>query len=46
MKTLQELQNELVQLQKALQKKYVTPTEYGYAYYNISQQIKKLSEQG
>ena len=29
MKTLKELQNELVQLQTALAKKLVTPTEYG-----------------
>ena len=42
MKTLKELQNELVQLQTALAKKLVTPTEYGSIYYNISQQIKKI----
>ena len=35
-------QNELVQLQTALAKKLVTPTEYGSIYYNISQQIKKI----
>ena len=42
MKTLKELQNELVQLQTALAKKLVTPTEYGSIYYNISEQIKKI----
>ena len=42
MKTLKELQNELVQLQTALAKKLVTPTEYSNFYYNISQQIKRL----
>ncbi len=42
MKTLKELQTELQQLQIALQKKLVTPTEYSNFYYNISQQIKRL----
>ena len=42
MKTLKELQNELVQLQTALAKKLVTPPEYSNFYYNISQKIKEL----
>ena len=32
----------LVQLQTALAKKLVTPTEYSNFYYNISQKIKEL----
>jgi len=44
MKTLKELQNELAQLQAALSKKLVTPTEYSNFYYNISQQIKRLQQ--
>lgn len=43
MKTLSQLQQELKDLQVSLKNKSISVNEYSSFYYNISQQIKKLS---
>lgn len=43
MNTLEKLQKELKDLQKALSSKDISVNEYSSMYYSISQKIKKLS---
>lgn len=43
MKTIKQLEQELKDLQQALKDKTISVNEYSSFYYNVSQQIKKLS---
>lgn len=44
MKTIKQLEQELKDLQKALKDKTISVNEYSTFYYNVSQQIKKISK--
>lgn len=44
MKTLEQLQQEIKDLQIALKNKDISVNEYSTFYYNVSQQIKKLTK--